>query len=103
MNKEMIMGLYETNHWVLTRQADGLTHEDSLLQLSFRGNCFNWVVGHVLVSRENVLKMLGIEGTWTPSYVLPGEFVHWTVALFFLTSPFLLMFGYTFISQICTL
>lgn len=65
MNKEMIHGLFKTNHWVLTRQADGLTHDDSLLQLPFRGNCFNWVLGHILVSRERVLEMLGIEGTWT--------------------------------------
>ncbi len=65
MNKEMIHGLFKTNHWVLTHQADGLTHEDSLLQLPFRGNCLNWVLGHILVSRESVLNMLGIEGTWT--------------------------------------
>ena len=65
MDKEMIHGLYKTNHWVLTRQADGLTHEDSLLQLPFRGNCFNWVLGHILESRQHVLRLLGIEGTWT--------------------------------------
>ncbi len=65
MNKEMIHGLFQTNHWVVAHQTDGLTHEDSLLQLPFRGNCLNWVLGHCLVSRQNVLKMLGIQGSWT--------------------------------------
>ena len=65
MNKEMIHELFKTNHWVFTHQTDGLTHDDSLLQLPFRGNCLNWVIGHVLVSRENILAMMGIQGTWT--------------------------------------
>lgn len=69
MNKEMIMGLFETNHWVLTHQIDGLSHEDCLLQLPFRGNCFNWVLGHCLVSRERALEMMGIERTWTEAEV----------------------------------
>ena len=74
MNKEMIHGLFETNHWVVTHQTDGLTHDDSLLQLPFRGNCLNWVLGHVLVSRENVLKMLGIAGTWTEEEIARYKF-----------------------------
>lgn len=65
----MIHGLFKTNHWVVTHQTDGLTHEDSLLQLPFRGNCLNWVLGHVLVSREQVLEMLGIEGSWTEAEI----------------------------------
>lgn len=74
MNKEMIHGLYETNHWVLTHQTDGLTHEDSLLQLPFRGNCLNWIVGHLLVSRERALSLLGIKGTWTDEEIARYKF-----------------------------
>lgn len=40
-------------------QANGLTHAESLLQLPFRGNCFNWVVGHILTSRDTCLRLLG--------------------------------------------
>ncbi len=65
MDKEMIHGLFKTNHYVVTNQTKGLTHEDSLLQLPFRGNCLNWVLGHCLVSRMDVLKMMGIDGSWT--------------------------------------
>ena len=74
MDKEMIHGLFKTNHWVVTHQTDGLTHEDSLLQLPFRGNCLNWVLGHCLVSRQRVLEMLGIQGSWTEEEIARYKF-----------------------------
>ena len=74
MNKEMIHDLFKTNHWVLTHQTDGLTHEDSLLQLPFRGNCLNWVIGHVLVSRQDALEMLGIKSWWTDEEIARYKF-----------------------------
>ena len=74
MNKEMIHDLFKTNHWVLTHQTDGLTHEDSLLQLPFRGNCLNWVIGHVLVSRQGALEMLGIKSWWTEEEIARYKF-----------------------------
>ncbi|MEM8861918.1 MAG: hypothetical protein AAGD96_26650 [Chloroflexota bacterium] len=74
MDKKMISGLFETNYWVVTRQVDGLTHEDSLLQLPFRGNCLNWVLGHLLVSRQDALKLLGIDGSWTEDEIARYKF-----------------------------
>ena len=66
MSAADILGLFRTNYYVITQQLDGLTHEDSLLQLPFRGNCMNWVLGHILVSREGLLKEhMGIAGEWT--------------------------------------
>lgn len=44
-------------HWVINAQAEGLSHEDSLLQLPFRGNCFNWILGHLVVYRGEMLKL----------------------------------------------
>jgi hypothetical protein len=49
---------YQSTHWIIHKQAAGLTHEESVMQLPFRGNCFNWVVGHIIVSRDRVLKLL---------------------------------------------
>ena len=74
MNKEMIHDLFKTNHWVVTNQTDDLTHDDSLLQLPFRGNCLNWVLGHILVSRQNALEMLGIQGSWTEKEIARYKF-----------------------------
>ena len=40
-------------------QTGGLTHADALLQPPFRGNCMNWVLGHVLENRNLTLQKLG--------------------------------------------
>ncbi|MEP7291659.1 MAG: DinB family protein [Chloroflexota bacterium] len=54
-----------TNYWILTRQTAGLTHADSLLQLPFRGNCLNWVIGHILSRRNEMLELVGAETVGT--------------------------------------
>ncbi|MGO8950142.1 MAG: DinB family protein [Ktedonobacterales bacterium] len=43
---------------MIKRQLGGVTHEESLLQPPFRGNCLNWVLGHIVISRESVLTSL---------------------------------------------
>jgi len=52
---------YDRNLQIIKMQSDGLTHEDSLIQLPFRSNCLNWVIGHVLANRCNILVLLGAE------------------------------------------
>ncbi len=49
------------NYNVIVAQLDGLTHEDSLLQVPFRGNCLNWVLGHILTYRATMLTIIGAE------------------------------------------
>src|SRR5690349_4008335 len=56
-SKLLIEGL-ENNFGVLQRQINGLTHEQSLLQLPFRGNCLNWVMGHLVERRDRMLELL---------------------------------------------
>lgn len=52
---------YGRNLEIVKLQAEGLTQQDSLIQLPFRANCFNWVVGHILANRCNILGLLGAE------------------------------------------
>jgi uncharacterized damage-inducible protein DinB len=49
---------------VIHRQTEGLSNADSLIQLPFRGNCLNWVLGHILVGRNRVLELLGEPQLW---------------------------------------
>ena len=44
-------------------QAAGLSQADSLVQLPFRSNCLNWVLGHLVSNRRTILKLLGDEQT----------------------------------------
>ena len=52
---------YERNLQIIKMQTEGLSQEQSLIQLPFRSNCLNWVVGHVLTNRCNILNLLGAE------------------------------------------
>jgi uncharacterized damage-inducible protein DinB len=57
------------NYGIIQRQVAGLSHEDSLLQLPFRGNCLNWVVGHIMQSRNKMLKIVGAATVWTDEQI----------------------------------
>ncbi len=61
---DSLADVFRTTYWVIQQQTDGLTHADSLRQLPFRGNCLNWVLGHILASRSRVLEHLGQEPLW---------------------------------------
>ena len=58
---EDLAGGYRRNLEVIKMQTKDLSHEQSLIQLPFRSNCLNWVVGHILANRCNVLNLLGAE------------------------------------------
>jgi len=57
-----LIGALERNLGIIKAQTQGLSHADSLLQLPFRGNCLNWVLGHIAANRNTILRFLG-EGT----------------------------------------
>ncbi len=56
-----IDGYIKTLHFhdiVLKGRTEGVTHEQTLRQLPFPGNCMNWNLGHLLVYREQYLGVL---------------------------------------------
>jgi uncharacterized damage-inducible protein DinB len=54
-----LIGGLERNLGIIKAQTQGLSHADSLLQLPFRGNCLNWVLGHMAANRNTMLRCLG--------------------------------------------
>ena len=52
---------YAGNVRIIDHQAAGLTHTDSLIQPPVRGNCLNWVLGHIAVHRDYALEAMGQE------------------------------------------
>ena len=50
---------FRRNERVIAAQADGLSHEDALRQSGFNTNCFNWVLGHIVAGRDEILAVLG--------------------------------------------
>ena len=59
LNSQDLSNAFARNVSIIKMQTDGLTHEDSLRQLPFHGNCLNWVLGHIAASRDGVLETLG--------------------------------------------
>lgn len=64
---QQLSDAFARNVNIIGRQTAGLTHADSLLQPAMRGNCMNWVLGHIAATRNVILRLLDEEP------VLPAE------------------------------
>jgi len=71
ISADLIQQYFSLNHRIIHMQIEGLTHEDSLRQLPFRGNCLNWVLGHIVASRNNALLLLGEAPIWDDEEAAP--------------------------------
>ena len=57
--------LFEFSYNVTRGNVEGFTHEDSLTQPKLSGNCLNWVVGHIVATRNHILALLGKPPFWS--------------------------------------
>jgi len=64
---KVLANVFKRNTMVIGRQVEGLSHTDSLLQPEFRGNCLNYVLGHIVVHREKVMEILGVTPIMDPT------------------------------------
>jgi uncharacterized damage-inducible protein DinB len=64
---QQLADAYGRNVGIIKAQAAGLSHAESLLQLPFRANCLNWVIGHILEGRNTILGLLGAEPALDPA------------------------------------
>ena len=55
---------FELNQRMIRLQTEGITHQESLIQPSFKGNCMNWVLGHIVENRNNILEAMGLKKIW---------------------------------------
>ncbi len=56
--QEMIES-FARNLEMIKSQTQGLTHADSVLQPPVQGNCLNWVLGHIIETRNLIVQQLG--------------------------------------------
>lgn len=80
MTPEDLKHAFTANKWVIDVQTKGLGDDESVLQAGFRANCLNWVVGHIVVHRDEVLRALGaqplLDRTGTRMYARDSEPIH---------------------------
>lgn len=62
-----VAGLVATlarNVSIIGKNSAGIEQEESLLRVSEGGSTLNWLIGHVVASRDGILTMLNSETTW---------------------------------------
>jgi hypothetical protein len=59
ISTQELLEALQRNWGIIQQQTKSLSHEQCLLQLPFRGNCMNWVLGHIAGNRNSLLKVLG--------------------------------------------
>jgi len=55
---------YEFTAMLVHRFVDGLSQNESLIQLPFEVNCLNWVLGHIVTNRSHALEAVGVKHDW---------------------------------------
>jgi hypothetical protein len=65
----ILIELFKNNHNILHMQIKDVTQDESLLQLPFRGNCLNWVIGHILCVYGECLEVMELPGTMNETEV----------------------------------
>lgn len=61
MLTEALTTQFGTCNYALMANVDGITHEDSLTQPTPGGSKLNWVLGHIVNTRNDVVALLGKE------------------------------------------
>lgn len=56
-----LIDAFNLNLHLIQRHVGDLTHEQSLIQPPYHHNCLNWILGHVIHSRDSMLKLLSAE------------------------------------------
>jgi uncharacterized damage-inducible protein DinB len=59
ISTDQLAAMFRRNLDIVKQQIASLSEADSLLQLPFRGNCLNWVLGHLAENRNSLLRNLG--------------------------------------------
>jgi uncharacterized damage-inducible protein DinB len=64
---ESVSNIYARNLFFIKQLTAGFSHADSLRQPPVRGNCANWIVGHIAAYRNRILTILEQEPTLDPA------------------------------------
>lgn len=62
---------FRFNQLVILKGIEDLSHEECLWSPPQGGNCINFLVGHILASRANLLALLKVAPFWSKEKCLP--------------------------------
>ncbi|MDD5089009.1 MAG: DinB family protein [bacterium] len=61
---------FQFTQLTLSRNLDDVTEEESLVVPEGSENSINWLLGHVLAARAQLLRLLGAESGWSEDQIL---------------------------------
>jgi uncharacterized damage-inducible protein DinB len=67
MDPKVLAFQFGLGGFVIQRNLEGVSHEDSLRPLNPGGNSLNWIVGHLVRTRNDALRLLGAQPLFDPS------------------------------------
>jgi len=67
MDSAALLTVYRFTYFTLERNLEGLTDDEALVAPAPGGNCVNWLVGHILLYRDVVHRLLGLAPAWEGS------------------------------------
>ncbi len=68
---EALITQFGNAYYVGKRNLEGVSHQDSLIQPKEAGNCINWVMGHVVNARSDLLGVIGQKPVWDEQRAAP--------------------------------
>ncbi len=71
MSPKLLTQMFTYNHYCLKRNVEGITAAESLFQPRPGGNCLNWIVGHILATRNYVFFCLKLDPVLSETEALP--------------------------------
>ncbi len=69
MAKQTLLTQFNYTFYVLNHNTKDISDEESLRAPSDGGNTLNWVLGHILSTRNAIVKLLGAEPFWSEAQV----------------------------------
>ena len=71
MTAEMLISQFQFNQMVLTRLLSDVSHDESLKPTAEDGKCINWLLGHILVARADLLTQMQCPSHWNEDDAAP--------------------------------
>lgn len=65
LSAQQLADAFARNTGVIHRHIDDLTHAESLVQPPYVHNCLNWVMGHIVQSRDQILQLFEVPALLT--------------------------------------
>jgi hypothetical protein len=64
IQKKMLLTMYEYSYFLVNQATEGITNPESMILPPRGDNPANWILGHIMASRFNVMAMLKLEPPW---------------------------------------